>query len=264
MSPEGAVNRVVMLSGGATSYLAAKRVKAAAKPVDQLWLVFADTGIEDEDLHRFLHDVSLKLDTRITRVADGRTPWDVFRDVRFLGNSRVDPCSRILKRELLRKWLDDTLCVENTIVSLGFDWDEAHRVQRGAKFWAPYTVDAPMAEPPYLSKAQMLSEVSADGIAIPRLYRMGFEHNNCGGFCVKSGQAQFAHLLKVMPERYRQHEAQEEAIRSYLGRDVAIMKDRRGERSRPLTMREFRERLEGSGEYDQLDFGACSCFAEPP
>jgi hypothetical protein len=33
-------------------------------------------------------------------IADGRHPWEVYRDEKFIGNSLVDPCSRILKREI--------------------------------------------------------------------------------------------------------------------------------------------------------------------
>jgi hypothetical protein len=253
-----------MLSGGASSYLAAKRAWARRAVGRRFWLLFADTGIEDEDLYRFLRDVERRI-VPVTVLKDGRTPWDVFREVRFLGNARIDPCSRILKRELLRRWLEDNCKPETTTVYLGFTWDEAHRVERARKFWGEWRVEAPMADPPYLSRDGMLDELRADGIEIPRLYRMGFDHNNCGGFCVKAGQAQFAHLLKTMPERYAEHEAQEEALRATLDKDVAIMTDRSGGGPRrPLTMRAFRERLEATSEYDQTDFGACSCFDEGP
>ena len=43
------------------------------------------------------------------------------------------------------------------------------------------------------------------------------------------------------------------------------MKDRRGGGSRPLTMREFRERIAGGaqlGPEDASDWGACSCLGE--
>ena len=89
---------------------------------------------------------------------------------------------------------------------------------------------------------------------------MGFEHNNCGGFCVKAGQAQFERLLKMMPERYAYHEAKEQELREYLDKDVAIMRDRSGGKSRPLTMREFRERLEADPTlFDPSEWGSCSC-----
>ncbi|WP_245716008.1 hypothetical protein [Micromonospora peucetia] len=47
---------------------------------------------EDPDLYRWLDDSSAQLGVLITRVADGRTPWQLFHDVRYLGNSRIAPC----------------------------------------------------------------------------------------------------------------------------------------------------------------------------
>jgi hypothetical protein len=100
-----------------------------------------------------------------------------------------------------------------------------------------------------------------EGVTPPRLYGMGFHHNNCGGFCVKGGQAQFATLLREMPERYAYHERKEQELRDHLDADVAIMKDRRGGTTKPLTMRAFRERLEQQPSlFDEDEWGACGCF----
>ena len=90
---------------------------------------------------------------------------------------------------------------------------------------------------------------------------MGFEHNNCGGFCIKAGQAQFERLLRAMPDRYRYHERREQELREYLGKDVAILRDRTGGQFRPMTLREFRERLETDPTlFDDTEWGACSCM----
>jgi hypothetical protein len=88
---------------------------------------------------------------------------------------------------------------------------------------------------------------------------MGFPHNNCGGFCVRAGQAHFALLLRTLPERYAFHEEQEEKLRTYLGKDVAILRDRRNGKTRPMTLREFRERLIANGQYDPNEWGGCGC-----
>lgn len=91
-----------MFSGGICSWAAARRV-AATYGKENLTLLFADTLIEDEDLYRFLEEASADVGVPVTRVADGRTPWEVFRDNRFIANSRVDICSRVLKREVCDK-----------------------------------------------------------------------------------------------------------------------------------------------------------------
>lgn len=249
---------VAMLSGGLASYFAAIRANGRG----DVTLLFADTKTEDEDTYRFLGDIERLCKMPLVRLADGRNIWEVFRDVRFLGNSRIDPCSRILKRELLRQWLETNRSPEDTTVVLGFGWDEAHRVKRALPHWEPWKVWAPMTEAPYLGREEMTQAIKAAGIEPPRLYAMGFPHNNCGGFCVKAGQAQFRLLWQTMPERYLQHEAKEQALREYLGADVSILKDRRGGITRPLTLKAFREELEASNgaQCDAFDWGACSCF----
>jgi 3'-phosphoadenosine 5'-phosphosulfate sulfotransferase (PAPS reductase)/FAD synthetase len=259
---------VVMFSGGIGSWAAAKRVAArrseSGEAPEGLVLVFADTLIEDEDLYRFLDEAAANVGRPLVRIAEGRDPWQVFNDVRFLGNSRVDPCSRILKRALLDSFMEVNFDPQNTTIHTGIDWSEEHRHinVKARKAQAGWTYEAPMCEAPHLTKAQMLDWLRKEGIEPPRLYAMGFPHNNCGGFCVKAGQATFAKLLEHMPARYAEHEAKEEALRQTLGANIAVMRDRRGGKSRPMTMREFRERVEEKREFDRFDFGGCGCAVD--
>jgi 3'-phosphoadenosine 5'-phosphosulfate sulfotransferase (PAPS reductase)/FAD synthetase len=251
--------RVVMFSSGAGSWAAAKRV-AERHGTDELTLLFADTLIEDEDNYRFLTQAAENVGGELVRLEEGRDPWQVFFDVRFLGNTRIDPCSRVLKRELLRKWLDQNCDPADTTVYLGIDWSEVHRLERAAGYWEPWAVEAPLCDRPYLSKRDALAWLRSEGIEPPRLYAAGFAHANCGGFCVKGGQAQFANLLRFDRQRYLHHETREQELREHLEADVAILRDRTGGKVRPLTMREFRERYEAQGLFDMDDHSGCACF----
>ena len=248
-----------MFSGGVGSWAAAKRT-AFQHGTEGLTLLFADTLIEDEDLYRFLADAAANVGGQFVRQAEGRDPWQVFFDKRYLGNTRIDPCSAVLKRDFMRKWLVDNCDPANTTVVLGFDWTEPHRVERSRPYWAPWRIVAPLIEKPYLSKPELLDWLKREGIEAPRLYREGFSHNNCGGFCIKAGQAQFRRLLLWNRERYLYHEGREQELRAYLKADVAIMRDRAGGIVRPLTMREFRERIEAGDACDPTDVGGCGCF----
>jgi hypothetical protein len=107
----------------------------------------------------------------------------------------------------------------------------------------------------------MLDWLRRDGIEPPRLYAMGFPHNNCGGFCVKAGQAQFALLLRTMPDRYRYHEEQEEAMRVVVG-NHSILSDRTGGTRKPLSLKRFREIIERQGAFDRDEWGGCGCAIE--
>lgn len=229
---------------------------------DEIVLLFADTLIEDADLYRFLDEGAAALNLAVTRITEGRTPWEVFRDVKFLGNTRIDPCSRVLKREPLRKWLDQNCDPEDTLVYLGMDWTEIHRFERAEKYWEPWYVRAPLCEEPYISKDQILKALERKGVKPPRLYEMGFAHNNCGGMCVKMGQAQAAHTLKMLPAVYDEWERNEQTIRDQLG-DVSILRDRKGGVTTPLTLAALRERIAKQPQtIDMFDWGGCGCMEE--
>ena len=110
-----------------------------------------------------------------------------------------------------------------------------------------------------MEKDRMLEWLDREGIAPPRLYKLGFHHNNCGGFCVKAGQAQFALLLRTMPERYKFHEDNEERLRTLLNFRHTILRDHIGNKTRPLSLKQFRERIEAQGTFDKFDWGGCGC-----
>lgn len=266
--------RIVMISGGMASFEAARRViERYGKNNLHLW--FADTMMEDEDLYRFLNDAERVLDMPIERMADGRNPWQVFEDSRFIGNHRIDPCSQKLKRAFLQRQLKERFPGKTVHIYIGLDWMEMHRVNRAKEYWATegFETEFPLCWEPALFPEDYAEIIQQHGIEPPRLYALGFPHNNCGGACVKAGLKQWALLWKTLPERYRWHEAQEQRLRKLLKKNVAILTDRRGGRRRPMTLRLFRwrlerdERLKKSDEkrlYDLLpdDTGwACSCFS---
>src|SRR5262249_49669999 len=111
-----------------------------------------------------------------TIVADGRTPFQVFHDQRFLGNSRTAPCSAILKQRPSRAWLNEHADPANTVLYVGIDWSETRRTPAIIRGWTPWTVRFPMCDPPHLPKQDMLDWCTSLGITPPRLYRLGFSH----------------------------------------------------------------------------------------
>jgi hypothetical protein len=254
------VDHVVMFSGGVGSWAAAKRV-AEAHGTERLTLLFADTKSEDEDTYRFLRDAADNVGGTLVEIADGRTIWDVFRDERFLGNSRVDPCSRILKRTLCDRWLSERYTPDDVIVYVGIDWTEEHRYSRLRERKLPWRYDAPLCGPPWMWKPDLQKWATREGLAQQRLYKMGAPHANCGGGCVKMGIGGFARLLKAMPDRYAEWETNEQTLREQLG-DVSILKDRAGGTTTPLPLSELRRRTEAGGQLGLFDIGGCGCFTD--
>ncbi|MBO2461715.1 hypothetical protein [Actinomadura violacea] len=231
---------VVKYSGGIGSFAAALRV-IERHGRDDVVLLFADTLVEDGDLYRFLDASAAALALRApVRVADGRTPFQVFADVSFLGNSRLAPCSHHLKQKPCRDWLEQHCDPADTVLYVGIDWSEERRCEAITRNWAPWRVEFPMCDEPHLTKAEMLDLARAAGVEPPRLYDLGFAHNNCAGACVRAGQRQWKRLLEVFPERYAAAEAAENRMRARLGKDIAILKRTRNKVTRPLTLTQLR------------------------
>ncbi|MEW1734400.1 hypothetical protein AB0346_00420 [Nocardia beijingensis] len=237
-----AVKRVVQMSGGIGSFAAATRVAQRYGTKDMV-LLFADTLAEDEDLYRFLSDAEEYLRVPLVRVCDGRTPWQVFADVRFIGNSRVAPCSKWLKQIPCRRWLEQHCDPADTVLYVGLDWAERRREPGVVHGWAPWRVEFPMAEDPYLTKEQMLDDCRARGLVPPRLYELGYSHNNCGGVCVRAGHKQWRHTLRVFPERFAEAERQENHLRTLVG-DRSILTEQIRSVKYPLPLSELRRRAE--------------------
>lgn len=254
---------VVMFSGGITSWAAARRV-AERHGTTNLTLLFSDTLIEDEDLYRFMREAATDVGVPVTRVCDGRTPEQVDVDRRWLSNQKVAQCSLELKIKPARRWLETNADSANATLYVGTDWSEMHRLPGIVAGWAPWRVEAPLCDPPYVDKRGCIASARRIGIEPPRLYGLGFEHNNCGGRCVRGGQAQWAHLLRVFPDRFAAAEAHEQRMREFLNADVAYLRDRAGGTTKPLPLTVLRQRLAGDGQgnlFDAYDWGGCSCMA---
>lgn len=247
-----------MFSGGKGSWAAA-RLWAQDYGVDGLVLLFSDTNGEDPDLYRFLQDAAADLGAPLIVLDNkGQTIWDVFRAQRMIANTRVSLCSRILKQEPARVWVEEN--APHAIIVMGIGWTEEHRAAPVVRNWAPHEVVFPLIENPAADIDGMLAQAS---LTPPRLYDQGFAHNNCAGACVRAGQGQWAHLLAVNPARYAEEERQEQAFRTEMGKDVAILRDRRGGTTKPLTLTALRQRIQNAPEsIDRDDIGGCGCMAD--
>lgn len=230
---------------------------------------------EDRDAYKaFALDLAIRtvaLLPRLHWIANGRDVWDIYEKERFLGNSSADPCSKILKREIADRWLRDNCDPQQTQVIVGIDYEEVERFEgapanngkpgpkglRRRMAEKGWTFIAPLCERPFISWKQRQDRLTEEGLWLPRLNRLGFAHNNCGGFCCKGGQGHWKKLLEEFPERYAYAEHREEKIRGVLG-DVSMLTDRRGGTKKPLTLSALRTRDLDAVEASEM--GACGCF----
>lgn len=257
------MQHVVFFSSGIGSWACAKLVVEQHGARDTS-LLFMDTQIEDDDNYRFLRQAAKNVGAKLVILREGRTPFQVFKDVKFMGNSRIDPCSRILKREKADQWIESHFKPDEARMYVGIDWTEQHRFERMAKRKLPYVYEAPLIETG-LTKPEMLQWAEREGLKPPRMYAMGFQHANCGGFCIKSGQAQFKKLWENFPDRYHQMEKLEEEVYDEIGSRRPFLRKQIDGVLHYISMREFRTQyLEPQCSIDEFDWGGCGCFSDAP
>jgi hypothetical protein len=240
------MKRIVSVSGGMQSAVCADRVvhRYGAGAVS-CW--FADTLVEDADLYRFLADLERRWGVPIHREADGRTPLQVAEDEHIIPNQKIAPCTFRLKIDRFLAYLQG--CPKPATVYLGLAWWERHRMETPKRRYEEVpgvTVDYPSLWKPvdYRPPAEV---IRSWGIAPPRAYAQGYQHNNCGGACVKQGKGDWLRLLRWKPDLFHQYEAWEQGMRAkgppFDG--YAFCRDETGGEVRPVTLRELREGAEG-------------------
>jgi 3'-phosphoadenosine 5'-phosphosulfate sulfotransferase (PAPS reductase)/FAD synthetase len=259
------MHHIVSLSGGSASAVAADRVlKKYGSENTTLW--FADTLWEDEDLYRFLEDLEKKWDKKIVRFTDGRTPLQVAEDKNIIPNSLVAPCSYFLKQVPFRNYIKEH--PKPLTVHLGLDWSEQHRHAKPKEIYEKIegvTVDFPlMWKPvPFMDYTAMIGQQW--GIPIPRLYRMGFSHNNCGGRCVRAGASEWVRLLKYFPDRYKAVEEWEldQQTKDENRENRTIQKEQINNETVPISLKDLRIKNETTQiDMFENDGDAYGCFCE--
>jgi hypothetical protein len=268
------ITTIGTLSGGAGSWGACRRWIDEHGP-DGMVLIFTDVGGSDPDARakgftgehpdtlRFLAEARADLDVPLVTIREGRDIWQVFSDRKWLGNSSLAHCSWELKTKPGREWIEAN-APDAEHVLVGIDMTEIERLEEIAKAWLPYKAIAPLAERPYWWKPYLLDMLTERGIKPPVMYEQGFGHANCLT-CVKGGHSHWRRVLALYPETFAYAETREREKRAELG-DVAILKDRSGGGARPMTLAEFRKRMQDTGGQlsleDAFDEGGCGCFLE--
>ena len=231
------MKHIVSLSGGTASAVAADRVlKRYGEENTTLW--FADTSWEDEDLYRFLEDLESHWGLTIVRYTDGRTPLEVAEKQNIIPNQKIAPCSQVLKTRPFKAYIKDL--PKPLTVHLGLDFTEMHRAARPKLEYEKLpgvTVDLPLLWEP-VAKPPHRYAVEEWGIETPRLYKLGFPHNNCGGRCVRQGIKEWLRLKHTFPDRFTEVADWEQEQRAKGGAraDYAIARDQSRGRATALPL----------------------------
>lgn len=221
-----------------------------------------DTLWEDEDNYRFMEQVIDRLNSRYMYRADGRKPPQVWLDERLLIMRDLAKCSLKLKTALTKMYIKELRGQGiEPILHFGIGQKESDRAVNIAYRYDDVECQFPLVDNPLTNEYMTATCEAGWKIRIPRMYRMGFSHANCGGRCIKGGHKHFRLLLSTWPERYAEVERAEKEFRKQVNPNIAILKDRRGGKTKFMTLESFRKRVQAGTifDYPETDSVPCEC-----
>lgn len=182
---------VSWFSCGAASAVAS-RLALRADP--EATVAYCETGAEHPDNERFMADCVRWFNAPIERLRseDYADTWDVWEKTRWLAGIDGARCTIELKvspRLLFQRPTD--------VHVFGYTADklDAARATRMVENYPELTMSFPLVERG-ITKAACLSMIKHAGIALPPMYAMGFQNNNCIP-CVKATSPDYWALVRL-------------------------------------------------------------------
>lgn len=190
--------------------------------------------------------------------ADGRTPWEAWRDARFIGNSRTAHCSKELKAAIGDKWVAQH--APGAVQEYGMYWDELDRIEKLEKV-KPSPIGRSLHDSALLH-SDLAAWVAREGIQPPRQYAQGYSHANCSGLCCRAGKKHWAHKYMLAPLEARYFASKEAELLADLPAALPMLTDRVQGKKKPVPPHDFFNRLDQIpmliSTLDDLDSG-CGC-----
>ena len=194
----GNVGRVVSwFSCGANSAVATKLTiqKYGLEDVD---IVYCDTGGEHPDSMRFLMDCEEWFGKKITILKSEKYEdhFDVWEKTGFINGIYGARCTTELKKVLRFAFqkVDD-------LQIFGYSAEEETRIKRFNKTFPEVMTEFPLYDLG-LQKNDCVGMLMEIGINIPTMYKLGFNNNNCIG-CCKGGAGYWNRIRKHFPEQFK-------------------------------------------------------------
>jgi len=276
---------LVFYSGGIGSFWATK-ILVDKYGKENVIALFTDTNFEDESLYTFVNQTIEHLDIDLIWLKAPYNPLELMEKQNVLYNNRMAECTKILKMRLAKSFINNRdykilkkiynlneLCIkgqkylynfdkENHIFVLGIDWTEAHRIEAPQRNWSPNKVIAPLIDDLKYDKQLVFDYMGKNNIDVPLLYKLGFNHNNCGGRCIKAGQGHWINVLKKYPERFNEMKKFENKMRIKIG-DYSYLKKQTNCKKTTYTLEQLENDFKNKPEQlDLFDIGGCGCFLE--
>lgn len=184
---------VVWFSCGAASAVAAKLTPQAV-------IAYCETGAEHPDNERFMAACEAWFGREVERLHSDEyaDTWDVWTKRRYLAGISGAPCTVELKVGPRLLWQRPT---DRHVFGYTYDKPDRDRADRLRANYPEMTILTPLIDR-QITKASCLSMIASAGIALPPMYAMGFQNNNCIP-CVKAtSPAYWALVRKEFPAQF--------------------------------------------------------------
>lgn len=193
---------VSWFSCGAASAVA---TKLALDKYSDVRVVNNPVAAEHEDNIRFLKSCErwfgVSIERAINPCFSTCRPEDVWYEYGVMRMPRFAPCSRELKQLARRQWeLDNGFDKSRDIIIMGFTAEEKDRAERFREKHPEYILDTPLIEAGY-TKQKCWEIINSAGIAVPKIYRMGYDNANCLG-CVYGGIGYWQKIKRDFPKLF--------------------------------------------------------------
>lgn len=161
-------------------------------------LVYCDTGGEHEDNKRFLLDVEKWLSKKVTILKNEKYTdhMDVCQKERYINGPSGARCTVELKKVQRFKFQEP-----DDIQIFGYTVEERYRAKKFCASFPEVNAKFPLIEKG-LTKENCIGLIKEVGIAVPAMYLLGFNNNNCIG-CVKGGMGYWNNVRKHFPENFK-------------------------------------------------------------
>lgn len=189
---------VIWFSCGAASAVAA-RITLSENP--DAVVAYCETGSEHPDNERFMADCERWFNAPVLRLSNPEyiDTWHVWEDRRFIAGIHGAPCTAALKKQPRVAFQKP-----GDVHVFGYTSDKSDR-DRAERFCdnnPELTVRFPLIEKG-LDKEACLAMVERAGIALPPLYALGFQNNNCIPCPKATSPNYWAAMRKNFPEQFK-------------------------------------------------------------
>lgn len=193
------MKQIAWFSCGATSAVACKK---AIESNSNIEIYYIDTGSHHKDNDRFLKECQdwYGKEIKILKSAYSSV-LDVIQRDRFINSPRGARCTLVLKTRV-RQQLEYENGVSEYYWGFEYTKKEINRAERLCDRYPDFKHHFPLIDLK-LTKENCLCILEKQGIDIPKMYKLGYNNNNCIG-CVKGGMGYWNKIRKDFPDIFNQ------------------------------------------------------------